>query len=264
MIAVLSLLTVVTVSIIITRIATIALIQTGLARESARFQARSALSGVGFTTDEAERVVAHPVRRRIILALMLVGNVGVVGAVSTLLLTFLGENDWSIAVKVGLLMSGLVVLWMLATNHWVDRWLSRITDWALRRWTDLDVRDYASLMHLAGEYRLGELEVEEHDWLSERSLAELGLREEGIIVLGVKRTDGSYLGAPNGDTVVHPGDNLILYGRAPALAEVDERRRGLAGDAEHAEAVAEQEAVERQEKRRDQKAVASKAAESEG
>ena len=56
MFAVLSLLTVIMISIVITRIATIALVQTGLARESARFQARSALTGVGFTTGEAERV----------------------------------------------------------------------------------------------------------------------------------------------------------------------------------------------------------------
>lgn len=254
MIAVLSLLVVVTVSIVITRIATIALTQTGLAHESARFQARSALTGVGFTTDEAERVVGHPVRRRIILALMLLGNAGIVGAVSSLLLTFLGERDQSLAIKVVLLVSGLLGLWLLANSEWVDQRLSRITDWALRRWTDLDVRDYANLMHLAGEYRLAELEVEDADWLSERSLAELALREEGIVVLGIKRRDGSYLGAPNGDTPVRSGDTLLLYGRESGLAEIDERRRGFAGDAEHELAVAAHEEVRREEKRRDERA----------
>jgi Trk-type K+ transport system membrane component len=38
-------------SLLITRIATIALSVTGLSRETARFQARSAFTGVGFTTD---------------------------------------------------------------------------------------------------------------------------------------------------------------------------------------------------------------------
>jgi len=33
---------------------------TGLSRESARFQARSALTGGGFTTTESEAVVRHP------------------------------------------------------------------------------------------------------------------------------------------------------------------------------------------------------------
>jgi Trk-type K+ transport system membrane component len=41
-------------SLIITRVATMALMLTGLSRESARFQSRSAFTGVGFTTTEAE------------------------------------------------------------------------------------------------------------------------------------------------------------------------------------------------------------------
>lgn len=54
MTAVLTLLVVILESMVITRIATIALMATGLTRESARFQARSALTGAGFTTSESE------------------------------------------------------------------------------------------------------------------------------------------------------------------------------------------------------------------
>lgn len=62
MTAVVSLLVVLTVSLLVTRIATVALTATGLSRETARFQARSAFSGSGFTTSESEAVVRHPVR----------------------------------------------------------------------------------------------------------------------------------------------------------------------------------------------------------
>lgn len=88
MIAIISLLLVICISILITRIATVALAHTGLSKEAARFQARSAFTGAGFTTHESERVVNHPVRRRIILSLMLLGNAGVVTAVSSSMLTF--------------------------------------------------------------------------------------------------------------------------------------------------------------------------------
>lgn len=54
MTAVLTLLVVILESMVITRIATIALMATGMTRESARFQARSALTGVDFTTSESE------------------------------------------------------------------------------------------------------------------------------------------------------------------------------------------------------------------
>ena len=78
MAAALTLLLVLIVNMALTRIATVALVHTGLGRETARFQARSAFTGVGFTTNEAEGIVTHPVRRRIVMWLMLVGNVGIV------------------------------------------------------------------------------------------------------------------------------------------------------------------------------------------
>ena len=67
MVAVLTLLLILIVNIALTRIATVALVHTGLGRETARFQACSAFTGVGFTTSEAEGIVSHPVRRRIVL-----------------------------------------------------------------------------------------------------------------------------------------------------------------------------------------------------
>ncbi len=67
--AVLSLVVVVALGLLTTRVATVALTMTGMSLEHARFQARSALTGTGFTTSEAEAVVGHPARRRIVMAL---------------------------------------------------------------------------------------------------------------------------------------------------------------------------------------------------
>ena len=78
---------IVLLSMTITRIATIALTMTGVSRQSARFQARSALTGAGFTTSESESMVNHPVRRRIIMWLMLTGNAGIVSVVGLLFVT---------------------------------------------------------------------------------------------------------------------------------------------------------------------------------
>lgn len=91
MFAVISLLVVLTLSLLITRIATVALTHTGLSRDSARFQARSAFTGVGFTTTESEKVVNHPVRRRILMMLMLLGNAGIVTVVASFMLTFVEQ-----------------------------------------------------------------------------------------------------------------------------------------------------------------------------
>ena len=81
MVAISTLLLVVAISLLITRVATVILTATGMSRESARFQARSAFSGSGFTTRESETVVDHPVRRRVIGTLMLLGSAGTVAVI---------------------------------------------------------------------------------------------------------------------------------------------------------------------------------------
>ena len=74
------------ISMLFTRLTTGALIATGTPSGVARFQARSAFTGAGFTTVEAENVVNHPVRRRIIFTSMLVGNLGTPTLVVTVIL----------------------------------------------------------------------------------------------------------------------------------------------------------------------------------
>lgn len=242
MVALASVLIVLTLSLLINRIATVALTLTGLSRQAASFQARSAFTGVGFTTNEAEQVVAHPVRRRIIMLLMLLGNAGVVTTISSLLLTFIntvGPREWLLRLLI--LGIGLCILWFLAGSKWIDRYLSRLIHWALRKWTRLDVRDYNRLLHLSGDYTVTELEVQPDDWLANRQLNNLRLKQEGITVLGIHRQNGRYVGAPKGDTYIHPNDTLILYGKLPLLNELDQRNADLAGERAHRRAVSEQE-----------------------
>lgn len=241
MTAIFTLLIVLALSLVVTRAATVALTATGLSREAARFQARSAFSGAGFTTTESESVVRHPVRRRIIMWLMLAGNAGIVAAMASIVLAAVGTSDQtSDLMRLLLVIVGIFAIWAASRTAWVDRRITRLAGIALRRWTDLDVHDYAALLHVGGEYVVTELGVEPDSWLADRSLADLALREEGIIVLGVERLDGSYLGVPQGETELVAGDVLILYSRGEVLAELEQRQRGRHGQAAHASAVAEQ------------------------
>ena len=253
MLAILSLLCILTLSIVVTRIATIALTLTGLSRESARFQARSAFTGVGFTTSESERVVQHPVRRRILLWLMLLGSAGVVTVLASILLAFLDEAyGTALWIRGATLVGGLVGLIAIANSARVDRWLTRTIMRALQRFTDLDVRDYAGLLHLAGDYTISEIHVgADAGWLSQRDLASLRMREEGVLCLGIQRAGGEYLGAPHGETTVHPGDTLILYGRASVLQDIATREKGFAGWVRHREAADEHRETQEAEEARD-------------
>lgn len=215
-----ALLVAVGLALLVTRIATVALTLTGLSRESARFQARSAFSGSGFTTTEAESVVTHPVRRRIVMLLMLLGNVGIVTVVATLVLSFIEQPSGSQKWVAVYLIAGLVILWIIALSGWVDREMSKVIEWALGKWTRLEVRDYESLLHVATGYGVAEAMVDADGFLAGKTLAELKLRQRGILVLGIHRRNDGYEGAPKADTRIESGDTLIVYGQGPDISSV--------------------------------------------
>jgi uncharacterized protein with PhoU and TrkA domain len=98
--------------------------------------------------------------------------------------------------------------------------------------------------------------VRADDWLANCDLDTLALRREGVIVLGVQRPDGAYVGVPKGDTVIRPEDVLILYSRRGKVAELDRRRRGRTGDREHRTQVREQDRRRTMERERDTTATA--------
>ncbi|RCS52771.1 potassium transporter TrkA [Bremerella cremea] len=252
---ILSLLLVIVISLMVVRVATIALVLTGISHQLAQFQARSAFTGSGFTTSESDRVVQHPVRRKIIMILMLLGNAGIVTAVSSLMLSFVHTSSETPAywwLRVVFLVGGVLVLWMISRSQWVDKRLNQVVEMALRRWTDLEVCDYSNLLHLAHGYTVIEMEVQEEDWLAGQELVALRLSEEGVLVLGVERPGGIYLGAPRGFTKLHAGDTVIMYGPSDILMNLDERRAGSSGNWDHHKAVdrhlqvkREQEEIER-------------------
>jgi hypothetical protein len=244
MIALATVFFVVLVSQLITRVASIALSLTGMSTESARFQARSAFFGVGFTTTEAESVVNHPVRRRIILWLILLGNAGVISVVATLMISFGGDSGHK-GLRLLALFAGLALLVFVFSTRVTDRALNPVIRRMLGRWTTIHVADYADLLELEGDYEVSELLIEEGDWLACRTLGEVKLRDEGVIVLGIHR-GRDYIGTPNGRARILPGDRVILYGREERLVELD-RRTAEGGDAAHAGAVAEQRAVDEEE-----------------
>jgi len=205
---------IISLSALITKVAALMLEHTGLSSASAKFQARSAYTGAGFTTDESEKIVNHPLRRKIISYLMLIGNAGIITAMSSLILTFVLPDNWASRLY-GLLIviGGVVLLFYMIRSKWLDTWLSGIINRALKKYTDLDVQDYASVLRISGDYQITEYKVDDESRLLNQSLIDLELHRYGIQVLGIERKNGDYIGTPNGNTVITEGDSLTLYGK---------------------------------------------------
>ncbi len=98
-------------------------------------------------------------------------------------------------------------------------------------------------MHLAGDYGISELAVRPGEWLAGKTLGQLGLRDEGVVILGIHHPDGAYSGVPDGRARIDPADTLIVYGRSQNLVELDHRGSGPEGDHSHEDAVAAQDEV---------------------
>ena len=244
MIVLLTFLLVVLFSIIVVRIGTVALKMTGLSRDVAAFQAQSAFSGVGFTTSESEYVVSHPVRRRIIRILMLLGSAGLTSAMATLVLTFVGTSPQEMLDRAIWLAIGLAALFFFARSKLIDRGLSWIIERALERFTHIRIYDYEQLLGLSKGYTISMINVKENSWLAGRKLRELRLNDEGVLVLAIyRKVDGQekFIGAPRGDTVILPGDTLVCYGPEETLMNLSQRLKGPQGDREHLEAVRKEE-----------------------
>lgn len=221
----------------VVRVGAVALMMTGLSEEVAQFQALSAFSGTGFTTAEAEALVQHPARRRVITLLIVLGSAGIVTGLSTLLLTFNGAGQ-AIPVRLLALLLGVLALSGLAHSRSFNRALTPLIKRMLKRYTTLDLRDYADLLHLHEDYRIAEIDVEPESWLVSQPLEELSLPTEGVRLLGVIRSEGDYIGAPPPGLRLRPGDSLIVYGRAHRLQElsnrkVDDQDAQRAAQAEH-------------------------------
>ena len=251
MASLISLIVILTLSVLITKIATEALVHTGLSKQSAKFQARSAFTGVGFTTKEAESIVNHPVRRKIVLSLMLIGNVGIISAIASLMLTFVdGQGSANNVLRVLIIASSMAVLWLLSKSKWVERILVKLIKNALKKFTTLKVRDYVELLDLKGKYEITVIEIKEGDWMENKKVGELQLWQEGINLIGIQRDDGTYLGTPKSGTKITTKDQIVLYGRKSNLHNLEKRKRDESGDYDHDEAVKEQnEEVRKQEQK---------------
>ena len=242
MTAIVGLLVIVFFSLLINRIATVALTFTGLSREMAQFQARSAFTTVGFTTTESESVVGHPVRRRIIMLLMLVGNAGFVGVIATSLVSATSDSSYGLFGKLGALAMGLGALWIFGSSKWIDARLFTIISSALKQFTHLEVHDFQELLRMGEGFSVTEVKVEEEDWLVGQRLDELRLSDAGVNVLGINRSTGEYVGTPVGNTYIRRGDKILVYGARERIIALDEGRGDPEKGKEHQQFVEEKRA----------------------
>lgn len=222
--ALLALFLIATVSLIIVRVGSAALMMTGIDRDTASFQSYSAFFGVGFTTSEAELVVNHPVRRRIIRDLILAGNIGLTSALATLIVTFVQTTTTTQVLQmVGLIIVGTLLVYLLSRIGLVTRALDHVIRLSLQRAGVVHALDYELLLRVRAGYSISEMEIESECELAGLTLRESRPADRGIIVLGINKKDGSFRGAPGPEDTLEIGDVVVFYGLDEDLKKVHAR-----------------------------------------
>ena len=227
MIGVISLLLVMYMRLFFTRIATIILVYTGISEDVARFQSRSAVTGCGFTTGESEQITSHIVRRRVIGNLMLIGNVGIIASISSLLLSMVTVSrdtyGLDLLLRFGILGAGLLLLWYVSKRLWFERAVIRIFEFFTGSTMKLAAFRQNTLCHLPDSYRISELYVTADSPLAgkryEDALPLLGK----VKLLGIRRSVTDYAGEPQAADVIGAGNSLILYGSQPEINDLIQR-----------------------------------------
>ena len=227
---------VITLALGAVRMGTLALQRTGLSRESASFQAQSAFMGVGFTTSESETVVNHPVRRRILRMLMWGGYSGITVTVSTVV-SGVGSSDGHLLRFLGLMLvtaGVLLSVWQITSvRELADRLLTVV----VARIPHLEVIDFEELLEFDKGYTVAQLHVDRNRWMTGRTLRDLRLADEGVLVLSVTRASGATIGTPEADTTLEVGDRILTYGHQDGLERLRSRRADSRGEVERQESV---------------------------
>ena len=218
MLAALTLFVVLTLSVMVIRTAAVALRITGLPEEVARFQARSAFTGAGFTTSESEAILRHPVRRRIVSILMVVGNLGFVSVMATIVVSLIasGEAEGGILGQLLWLAGVLLVLWFVALNPLADRIICGAIGKILASSQGFGGRRPARLLQLPQGRSVAQLLAHPDSGLPGKPLGTLAAG--GAVVLGVLRDDGSFLDLPDAAEEIRLADEIFVYGEAAAVA----------------------------------------------
>ena len=204
------------ISFIVVSVGGLALQLTGIESEVARFQALSAFSGTGFTTTEAERIVQHRTRRRIVTILIILGNAGLVTIIATMVATFTQVTGygWFFA-RLGIIIVSILVLYRLVIgSRFGNRFLQLVRKPLIKRILR-DAPAAEEIFHAGKGWSVSLITIKEESKKAGLSLSEL-VAGEDLIILTLEAAD-DFISRPGVGEKINVGDRLLVYGRSESI-----------------------------------------------
>jgi len=198
---------------LITEVSAIALKLTGLDIHTSRFQALSALTGTGFTTRETELIMQHKNRRYIIMFLMVVGPIGFIAILSTVLFT--AKRYFALPQMAMLLVLTLIIFRFTKSKKFMV-FLHRLIERQLKK------RDYPrrivldEVLKLGKECGVAELKIDKNSAYKDKTLDQTGIKNKGFIVLAIERNE-EFITVPKASDKILVEDVLVVFGNISKL-----------------------------------------------
>lgn len=211
MAAALTIATIFAVSIAVVQIASVAMRLTGLPDSVARFQCISALTGTGYTTHESEMIVNYPIRRCILIVLMIVGNLSLVSIAATFIVAFVdaGQSQTAIVQQVITIGAAIAITLLVLTNRTLDRAMCDFIGFVLAKTTSLAKRRYQRTLQLDNGVCVAEHILRGPQ--PQRAVEAL-LVDKRLIPLGVRAGRSREFRQFSSDHRFLLGDILVCYG----------------------------------------------------
>jgi hypothetical protein len=194
--------------VLVIEISVIAFTLTGLEKDVARYQAISMLTGTGFTTDESQLIIDHPIRRRISMFLILFGAFSmavIISAITNILSDDLRLN------KLILINAVLLAIFIVGKTPITKRLLQNRFDYEMKKKLDISELPIKEALFLNEEDMVTDVFIKENARLIGKAVKDVFGQGEDVNLLFIKRGELNVRKDLNEETI-QAGDKLYLYG----------------------------------------------------
>lgn len=186
---------------------------TGLEAEVSRYQVVSMLTNTGFTTDEAQLIIDHPVRRRLSMFLILFGAFSLAVIISSI--TNILSKDLRLE-ELSIINIILLVLLLAGKTPFIKDRLKKKFNREMEKKLEISELPIKDALYLDENDLVTDVIIKKDSEFIGRKAVDLVKRDEDISILFIKRGE-IYIRNQLNEEKIHEGDQLFIYGNKKTI-----------------------------------------------
>ena len=201
---------------LVIEISVIAFTLTGLEKEVARYQAISMLTGTGFTTDESQLIIDHPVRRRISMFLILFGAFSLAVIISAI--TNILSDDLRLK-ELMIISSVLLVIFIIGKTPITKKVFQHRFQYEMKKNLDISELPIKEALFLNEDDVVTDIVIEENSRLDGEKVMDVFEHGHDANLLFIKRGEVN-IREELTEEIIQAGDKLYIYGNRDVIEKL--------------------------------------------